>query len=310
MFRSNFQDVFDNLLPALDGVYFESKYLDETDAPWEKLFSMRKSKRQFENVTGISGFPTFGTVGEGQDVPVMSISQLYDKKFTHVKYAGAWQITEEMEDDDQVELTAGLASAFARSFRFTKEVNFANVLNNGFTTELAADGVALFGSRTLLSGGTLNNSAATDFGVSTAQTMFNHFATLTDAQGLRIKLAPSYIVANPAMRWIIGETLRSQYRPATAVAATAVGSDLNAINVLSEETLKEIYWAELTDTDAWFVLAKPSDVDGYGLRGYNRTPFTVSNDFNVGNLTMVSVGRGRWSRGVIDPRQAYGSTGA
>jgi hypothetical protein len=84
----------------------------------------------------------------------------------------------------------------------------------------------------------------------------------------------------------------------------------NEINVLNEETLKEIYWPEVTDNDAWYVFAKPSDVHSNGLRMYDRQEFTVSTDFDVRNLTMISVGRGRWSRGVIDWRQTYGSTGA
>jgi len=307
MIRSNFQDVYDNLLPAIDTVYFQSKELDETDAPWQKLFSMKKSTKQFENLTGFSGFGLFGQVGEAEDVPLMGITQLHDKKFTHTKFAAAWQVSEEMEDDDQYELVATLARAFARSYRFTKEVNFANVLNNGFTTELAADGVAAFGSRTLFNGTVVNNSTAADYGVSAAQTMYNHFDTLIDDQGIRAKLRPAYIAANPAMKWIIGEVNRSKYHP--AAVTTSGSNNQNAINVLAEYDLDEVYWAELTDTDAWYVFAKPSAVNGFGLRGYDRQKFTVSTDFYTRNLTMVSVGRGRWSRGVYDWRQGYGSTG-
>lgn len=303
MVRSNFQDIFDSLLPAIDTIYIQSRDLDETKAAWKQLFSQKSSDRQFENVTGFTGFPKFGNVGEGADVPLMTVGQLFDKKFTHTKWAGAWQVSEEMEDDDQYELVASLARAFARSFRFTKEVDHANVLNNGFSGggELSADGAAIFTTHTLYDGSTVNNASALDFGVSAAQAMYNHFATLTDDQGLRVSLQPAYIAANPAMRWVIGEVLGSEYKPYVTT---------NERNVLTEENLKEIYWAELSDTDAWFVSAKPSDLNGNGLRAYSRQAFTASTDFYVRNLTMISVGRGRWSRGCIDWRQVYASPGA
>ena len=91
--RSNFQDFYDNLLPAIDSVYIQSRDLDESKAPWKQLFAIRNSSRQFENVSGVSGFGQFANVGEGETVPLMTIAQLYDKKFTHLKWAGAWQIT-------------------------------------------------------------------------------------------------------------------------------------------------------------------------------------------------------------------------
>jgi hypothetical protein len=302
MVRSNFQDIFDGLLAAIDTIYIQSRDLDETKAPWKQIFSVKKSKRQFENVTGFTGFGQFATAGEGTDVPLMTVGQLFDKKFTHTKWAGAWQVSEEMQDDDQHELVASLARAFARSFRFTKEVDMANVLNNGFGTEDSADGDDVFSAtHTLFNSTDVSNLSTADFGVSAAQAMYNHFATLTDDQGLRISLAPAYIVAHPNMRWVIGEVLGSEYAPYKAT---------NERNVLNEENLKEIYWAEVTDTDAWFVFAKPGALDGNGLRCYERQAFTTSTDFYVRNLTMISVGRGRWSRGVIDWRQGYASAGA
>jgi hypothetical protein len=280
----------------------QSRDLDETKAAYKKVFASRKSNRQFENVTGFGGFGQFQSVAEGENVPLMSAPQLYDKKFTHTKYAGAWQVTEEMEDDDQYEFVAGLARAFARAFRFTKEVDLSNVFNNSFGTETAADGSAICASHTLWGATAIDNSVSSDLSASAAQTAYNHFATLTDDQGLRIGLAPKYIVAAPAMRWVVGETFRSEFDTATA------GS--NKINVLYEETIQEIYWAEITDTDAWWLLASPDAVNGMGLRLYNRQDFTTSSDFDPRNLTMLSVGRGRWSRGCVDWRQLYGSQGS
>lgn len=300
--RANFPDIFDSLLAAIDTIYIQSRDLDETKAGYKKLFKIKTSDRQFENVTGFSGFPTIGNVGEGDEVPLYSVAQLYDKKFTHLKWAGAWQVTEEMQDDDQHELVASFARAFARSARFTKEVNLANVFNDGATAaEKSADGSNIFATHTLWDGSTKSNSVATDFGVAAAQAVFNHFATLTDDRGIRIKLSPKYIVANPAMRWVIEETMKSDYKPFVAT---------NEINELSNESLSSIYWAEITDTDAWYVSTDPDDLDGNGLRLYNRKEFTTSSEFDVRNLTAISVGRMRFSRGCVDWRQLYGSTGA
>lgn len=307
--RSSFQDIFDNLLPAIDAVYMQAKELDESKAPWQKIFRMKKSNRQFENLTGFSGFGQFATVGEGEDIPLMDIAQLHDKKFTHTKFAGAWQVTEEMEDDDKFDLVSGLAKAFARSYRFTKEVNFANVLNNSGTTETSADGAAIISDTHTLENGTVvdNNAGTTDFGLSAAQAAYNHFATLIDDKGIRTPLSPRYLVGHPNNRWIFGEIMGSQFKPSIS-SVTGGSSDINAINVLNEEDLQVILWPELTDTDAWWMIASPDSVNGFGLRGYDRQQFTTSTDFDVRNLTMISVARGRWSRGCYDWRQLYGST--
>lgn len=308
LIRSNFQDYFDALLPAIDAVYMQARELDESKAPWQKIFRMKKSKRQFENITGSSGFGQFSSVGEGEDIPIMDVAQLHDKKFTHTKFAGAWQVTEEMEDDDQFEMIAGLAKAFARSHRFTKEVNFANVLNNSGTTETSADGQPILSTTHLLENGTTisNSAGSTDFGLSAAQTAFNAFATLTDDKGIRSPLSPKYLVGHPANRWIFGEIMGSPYIPVTNGSSVA-GSDLNKINVLNEEDLEVILWPEIVDQDAWWMIASPDSVNGFGLRGYDRQPFTTSTDFDVRNLTMISVARSRWSRGCYDWRQLYGS---
>jgi hypothetical protein len=301
--RANFSDFFLDLLPALDSVYMQAKDLDEQKAAYKSIFAVRESDQSFENVSGISGFDVFQNVGEAEEVPLMSIAQLWDKKFTHLKWAGAYGISEEMTDDDNFEIVSSLARAHARAFRYTKEVDLAGVLNNGGTASLeaSADGSAIFATHTLYDSSTKANTVATDFGVAAAQTMFNHFATLVDDRGHDINLSPKYIVANPAMKWVIKETMESSYKPFVMT---------NEVNALNDEDLTNIFWARITDTDAWYVSVDPSDLNGNGLRLYNRQDFTTSNDFDVKNLTMFVVGRGRWSRGCIDWRQVYRSTGA
>ena len=301
--RANFPDFFIDLLPGLDSVYMQAKDLDETKAAYKALYNIKSSDAAFENVSGVSGFDVFQNVGEAEEVPLMNIAQLFDKKFTHIKWAGAYGISEEMTDDDNFEIVASMARAHARAFRYTKEVDLAGPLNNGGTaaTESSADGSAIFATHTRYDGGTTSNTVSTDFGVAAAQTMFNYFATLVDDRGHDINISPKYIFANPAMKWVIKETMESAYKP---FAAT------NEINALNDETLQDNYWARITDTDAWYVSVDPADLNGNGLRLYNRQDFTTSNDFDVRNLTMFVVGRGRWSRGCIDWRQLYRSVGA
>jgi len=301
--RANFPDFFLDLLPGLDSVYMQAKDLDETKAAYKKIYFTKDSDSAFEQVSGVSGFDTFINVGEAEEVPLMNIAQLYDKKFTHLKWAGAYGISEEMSDDDNFEIVANMARAHARAFRYTKEVDLAGPLNNGGNSalETSADGSAIFATHTLYDGSTIANTVATDFGVSAAQTMFNHFATMTDDRGQDIGLSPKWILANPRMKWVIEETLKSSYKPFVAT---------NEINAISDEDLSPVYWNRITDQDAWYVSTDPDALNGNGLRLYNRQDFTTSNDFDVRNLTMFVVGRGRWSRGCIDWRQLYRSTGA
>lgn len=300
--RTNFPDFFIDLLPGLDGVYAQATELDEAKAPYKPLFTIKSSDSAFENVSGISGFGQFVPVGESNEVPLMNIAQLYDKKFTHSKWAGAYGVSEEMADDDNFEIVASMAKAHAAAFRYTKDVDIAGVFNNAATaTEKSADGSNIAATHTLYDGSTISNSVSTDFGVSAAQTMFNHFATITDDRGQYRSLQPAYILANPRMKWVIEETMGSKLKP------FAMTNEKNALN---DEDLTQLYWPLITDTDAWYVSTKPSAVGGYGLRLYNRQDFTTSNDFDERNLTMFVVGRGRWSRGCVDWRQLYVSAGA
>ena len=195
-----------------------------------------------------------------------------------------------------------MAKAASRSARFTKEVDLANVFNNAdSSTETSADGSNLASTHTLWNAATKSNLVTTDLGVASAQTMFDHFASLTDDRGLRISVKPKYITINPAMKWVVGEVFGSKLKPYTTD---------NEKNMLADESITPVEWAEITDTDAWCVTADPADVDGLCLRIYDRKGYEVSNDFKIDNTTMLSVIRWRYSRGAIDWRGFYKSTGA
>jgi hypothetical protein len=299
--RANYPDTFLDLLAGLEEVYSQSRQLQAAKSDWKKVFSMKDSDTAFEQMASTVGFPKFGTVGEAADVPLYNGAQLFDKKFTHTKTAGAWQISEEMQDDDKFSIVADLGKSAGRSYRYTYEVDHANVINNGASTETAADGIAIFGAHVLYNGSTITNGVSTDFSVSAAQAMFNHFRMLTDDQGIRIGLKPKYFLAPPHMLWVYKEVMKSEWKPYVAT---------NEMNAVAEEVLTPIWWSEISDTDSWSVWADPDDVDGKGLVSFDRKGMETDVDFQVRNLTAISVIRGRWSRGCFEWRQGYGSAGA
>jgi phage major head subunit gpT-like protein len=215
-----------------------------------------------------------------------------------------FSITEEaMEDNLYDSLSARYTKALARSMAYTKQMKAAAPLNNGFTTYLSGDGVALFSaSHPLVSGGVNGNRPTTgvDLNETSLEAAVIAIAAWTDERGLLIAARPVKLIIPPALMFVATRVLETEQRVGTA------DNDINALK--NNGSISKGYSVNhfLNDTNAWYLV---TDVPN-GMKYFNRVALNTSmdGDFDTGNVRYKS--RERYSFGVSDPLGMYASPGS
>ena len=262
-----------------------------------KLFTVIKSDKAFEKIQEFVGTGLASVKSEGKPINYVNPEEGFQKEIVNVTYAIGSSVTFEMMQDEQYGKVNKIAGFLGKSVAMTQEATHAEVFNNGFTTELAADGQAVFSTaHQLVNGSTLANKPATD--VDFSQTALeNAIITMrgwTDGQGLPIMAKPKYVLTSEAESFNVEVVLNTKYK---------TNSELNDINPVTG-IVDPLWWTWLTDEDAWFLT---SDQEGfYSLNRHKPEP-KRENEFDT--LSMKYIVFGRWGRGVADWRSAYGSSG-
>ena len=243
--RLKASDLFLSRLAFIDEILFEN--FDAPSLTYPRVFDVRSSSRVAEEMTGYSGFGLFTEKEQdGGVIDYDTLYQLYDKRYVHTSYSKGFQISEEAQADDIDGVISNAAPAMGRAAQVSIETVIWNVFNNGFSTELTPDGVALFhDSHPQIDGTTQDNkAAASDLATSTLEAALTMFDDLKDERGLPIELAPSVLVFATANRFNVHTILQSQLRPGTA------NNDVNSVNNLGLIPVMSKY---ITDNDSWFL---------------------------------------------------------
>ena len=201
-------------------------------------------------------------------------------------------------------LSARYSSSLALAMSYTKQVNAASVLNNGFDGNFAGgDGVALFSTaHPTVGGGTNSNTAAVqvDLNETSLEAAVIQIAAWTDERGLLIAAKPQKLVIPPALMFVADRLLKTEGRVGTA------DNDINSLKQMGSIPGGTTVNNFLTDTNAWFLT---TDVPN-GLKHFVRTPMSTSmdGDFDTGNVRYKA--RERYSFGWSDPLGMWGSSGS
>lgn len=147
----------------------------------------------------------------------------------------------------------------------TKEYHAAQIFNNAASTTGGYDGVALASaSHTATTGGNQSNYAATDLDESALNTAIIAMWNRKNDKNLPIRLTPEILYVSPTLfptAWKIVNSMQ------------VAGGSLNDKNWVNDVmNIKVIANPWLTDTDAWYLIAKENKMDGDGLVFYNREP--------------------------------------
>ena len=268
---------------------------------YTKYFTVKPSSRKFERlVTGV-GFTDIPEKGEGAAYSTDQFEQGYTKDFTHVEFGRLYEVTETAMEDDEEDVLRQKSKWLAYAARYTQEKYAANILNNGFTTETAADGSAIFATHTLKRGGTVSNAGTDDLSATSLMD------AMTSLQGQKLDsgqiVAPIMsfkIIVPPALETTAFRLIESEGLPGIA------DNDKNPIKGLRSWSV--VVNPLLTDTDAWFIAA--ADKGMHGLTSYQRIPISVKEpepDSRTGNLLFKLRFRQSW--GCTVWQGLYGSPG-
>jgi hypothetical protein len=246
------------------------KQLKELPDIWKQYTKVEDSDRQTEISLGVVGFDDVPEKPEGQPYATATLRPGHQKSVTHTEFGYAFEVTQTALEDDRHKQLKKYAMWFAFSAGYVQEKRGANLFNNGFSTETAADGVAAFSTAHVLAGGagTARNRPSSDVDLSwnglrdaiiDLETETKH-----DSGQLAASVQDLILLVPPQLEMLADRVVNSVSLPGSA------DNDRNSIK--SRRDIKIIVNKLLTDTDAWFLLAANKEM--HGCKAYERIPIT------------------------------------
>ena len=286
------------------GVYswFGAKY-DEHEAQYPKLFDMKSSSKNFEELVQHTGFGLAPVKPEGASTAYDSHTQGYIARGTNVAYSLGYIVTrEELADNQYAEVSMRRAGSLAFSMAQTRENVGANIYNRVITAGYTGgDGVVLGSTAHPSVSGNQSNilAAAADLSEASLEDLTIQIMNATDPKGLKISLRPKCLVVPTALVYDANRILKSNLRVDSA------NNDTNALKLVGAipEIIVNNY---LTDSDAWFIRTNAPD----SLCWFDResVQFTKDEDFDTDNAK--AKGYMRFIPFWGDWRGLYSSSGA
>jgi len=261
------------------GVYswFGAKY-DEHEAQYTKLFDMKSSSKNYEELVQHTGFGLAPVKPEGASTAYDSHQQGYTARGTNVAYSLGYIVTrEELADNQYAEVSMRRAGSLAFSMAQTRENVGANVYNRVTSgSYVGGDAVALGSTAHPSVSGNQSNILATaaDLSEASLEDLTVQIMNATDPKGMKISLRPKCLVVPTALVYDSNRILKSNLRVDSA------NNDTNALKLIGAipEIIVNNY---LTDTDQWFIRTNAPD----SLCWFDRegVQFTKDEDFDTDN---------------------------
>lgn len=263
--RGSFQQLYDNtdrrMFVMLD------QQLKKLPNIYRQVTNVQSSDRQTEISMNVVGFGDVPERAEGAPFATDILMPGYQKTVTHTGWGLAYEATIEAMEDDRQDQISKYAMWLTFTAGYTLEKRAANVYNNGFTTELTADGVSLFNTaHPLVRGGTAANRSSSDPDLSwtALKNAIVDLGTQTKHDSGQIALATQDLIlyVPPALEMLADRIVNSSGLPGSS------DNDRNAIK--SRRDIKIVVNPLLTDTTAWFLVA--SNKKMHGVKAYERVP--------------------------------------
>lgn len=295
--RSQYTDLFyENALPALREVIFDQFEKQPDLVPM--VFKIETDESWGVQDTTYTGLGAAVEKLEGEDVTFDRAMQGYDKTYRHVTYAIAASLSEELIEDNRMNLIEQVYRSLGTSMYQTKQVTAFNILNDGFTTT-GPDGENLFDTgHPLIGGGTYANRPTTDIALSVAgmREMETSLMRQTNDRGINIVIMPRTLVVPPDLKYIANELTKSEYKPQTA------NNEINTFNGSYSLVVSPF----LTSTTAWFATAETSQLQ---LKFISRLEPSERSWVDEKTGSVNTRIRCRFSVGYSDYKGTWGTTG-
>jgi hypothetical protein len=265
--RGTFAELHDNLDRAVYTLL--GKEYKELQPIWRKYFDIKTSKKRSELVLSVTGMGDVPEKTEGAPYTTDIIQAGYSKEFLHTEFGMMFEVTQTALEDDRYDVLAEYAKWLMFSARVVEEKRAALLFANGFGSETTPDGVSIFNSAHVLKGGgTARNllTVASDLSWTSLQTALTDWQRETKFEAGQF-MQPAedlWLIVPPELEFTAHRIVASTGLPGSA------DNDVNSIKSLRNITVvKNVY---LTDTDAWFLLAKNKS---HGFCSYTRVPMSM-----------------------------------
>lgn len=275
--------------------------LEYEDLPMEldAIFETKESDKAYELDVSLSGTGLAAIKPEGTAIGYDNEKQDFTTTYTHNVYALGTIITmEALMNNKYQDLVNTAGKCLGRSLKHTDEQLAADVINNGYTTNIG-DGVPLFSTAHVLGkGGTFSNRNASFTALSQAaiEDALTALEDYRDGANLLIDAKAQSLHIPRQLRWIADRILKSRFEPNSANTAT-----VNPISDIFPDGYHVNH--RFTSATDWFI---KTNVDN-GFCRFNRMDYTFEQDNDFGTSNFRSKGMFYKSYGLTDPRAAFGS---
>ena len=275
----------------------------EDDLLAAKLVKMQTTDEQFDRDVLVSPFGLFNTKNEGAGVDYDSMTQGYVSTYMQRTRALGFQVSWEAKKFNKYfDVIAKGNEYLAKSLRETKEVDVANLFNNGFDSNYTfGDGKKFFATDHPSRAGNFSNTLLTpvDLCEEALEELCIQIGLATNDRGIQAKLKPVLLQVPEALKFEAVRILDSQLRVNTA------NNDINAMNKMGLFAQGIVVNPHLTSDSAYFI--KTDAPEGAKMITAVQGEFSNDGSFESGDekykmMTSYSVG-------LTDPRGYYASEG-
>lgn len=276
---------------------------DEHEEEYPALFDIEPSEQAYEEDVEITGFGLMPVKNESTAIIYDTEQQGVVSRYVHLAYALGYIVTyEELRDNLYEIVSKRRAQALAFSGRQTVENVCANVYNRAFNGNYVfGDGQTLISTAHPTMSGTQSNqlTTAADISEIAIEDLVIQIMQATNSRGLRVSILPRSLHVAPQQWFEANRILNSVLQNDTAGNATNI---LKAQGTIPEGIKLNHYFSSAT---AFFIRTNVPR----GMTFYNResATFDQDNDFDTKNAKAAQYLR--FSCGVTDWRQVFGTPG-
>lgn len=275
----------------------------EDDLLAARLVKMESTDEQFDEDVLVSPFGLLNPKDEGAGTDYDTMSQGYVTRYQQRTRALGYQVSWEARTFGKYFNVVAKGNEYlASSLRETKEVDVANLFNNGFDSNFTfGDGKKFFATDHPTRAGNFSNVLATsqDLCEQALEELCIQIKDTNNDRGIKAKIKPVLLQVPPALMFEATRILESQLRVNTA------NNDLNAMKYMGLFSEGIVVNPHLTSDDAFFI--KTDAPEGAKMITAVQGEFSNDGAFESGDhkyKIMTS-----YAIGVTDPRGYFASQG-
>lgn len=275
----------------------------EDDLLASRLVKMESTDEQFDEDVLVSPFGLLNRKDEGAGTDYDTMSQGYVTRYQQRTRALGYQVSwEARKFGKYFNIVAKGNEYLASSLRETKEVDVANLFNNGFDSNYTfGDGKKFFATDHPTRAGNFSNTLATpqDLCEEALEELCIQIKDTNNDRGIKAKIKPVLLQVPSALMFEATRILESQLRVNTA------NNDLNAMKYMGLFSEGIVVNPHLTSDDAFFI--KTDAPEGAKMITAVQGEFSNDGAFESGDhkyKIMTS-----YAIGVTDPRGYFASQG-